>query len=187
MRIKVKSKHKKEEEAIAAKWVEIISKLTGRSEVYEGKEVHIWTEGIVISIYTTGTLMVQGEAGPEWLTKKSTAILQELSEPSLLTSKNSVPKPSQIPTKNETSTTPLLAELQPTTSKGIVAKVPSPKMKTPEKKVKSNKELVKPNRDSLVKFKLTGRDEWRRCKIMTSQPTWKRRSKYSNYVNIIIA
>ena len=131
--------------------------------------------------------MLQGENGPEWLTNKSTAILQELSK--LSTSISTAPKPPLIPTKQVTPTTPPLveAELQPTTSTGAGVKVLSPKMKTSEKKVKSNKEeLVKPKRDSLVKFKLIGEDEWRRCKIMTSQPTWKRRSKYPNYVNIII-
>ena len=49
----------------------------------------------------------------------------------------------------------------------------------------STPKVTKPTKNTLVKFKLLGDQEWSRGLIMKSQPTWKTNHKYDNWVNII--
>ena len=84
IRVKLKPKYKKEAATTAAKWLDIVSGMIGRREIYTGKEARMKIEYenscIIATIYRTGTVMLQGEKSAEWLTVKTDEILRELEE-----------------------------------------------------------------------------------------------------------
>ena len=145
VRIKLKTKTKIEAAATASKWFAIISKILGRSELYTGEESRMKFKYKSSNIIAT----IYPTSGTMMLQGESCAdwlisqeVLKELEEP----------------TKPVDTQANLCSEHPGKTKRHLTST--------------NAAELIKPERNTLVKFKLGGCDEWKRCKVMQSQPTW---------------
>ena len=138
-------------------------------------------------MYKTGTMMIQGEQKSEWLKTRLPEILKELAVSNTPCTEHSSIKLKTDADSKETAANTRTNINETNTDEGKIINKQSD-TEQPQIQVKRpyEDELIKPQRNALIKFKLVGGDEWRRCKVMASQPTWKPHRKYVNHVNIII-